>query len=40
MKTNYYTKSELDNARNAIKQTAAINKKSEKEVRERSQERY
>lgn len=33
MKTNYYTKSELDNARNAIKQTAAINKKSEKEVR-------
>lgn len=33
MKTNYYTKSELDNARNAIKQTAAVNKKSEKEVR-------
>lgn len=33
MKTNYYTKSELDTARNAIRQTAVANKKSENEIR-------
>lgn len=33
MKTNYYTKSELDIARNVIRQTAVANKKSENEIR-------
>ena len=33
MKTNYYSKPELDNAKNAIKQTAIANKKPEHEVR-------
>lgn len=33
MKNNYFSKTELDSAKIAIKQTAITNKKSEKEVR-------